>query len=100
MVVVERQVQHVRSGKWADLEAFDKKMSKIESRLGWPAKKRYRAFSGHTFDTLIVERQWESLAAMEAAEEKLFADPEWQALSPEGDAVLESLQLELYWPLP
>lgn len=50
--------------------------------------------------TLIIERQWESFAAMEAAYEKALADPEWQALGAEGTSIIESDRHELYVPRP
>jgi hypothetical protein len=101
MICVERLIQQVRPGKWADLAALDKKYNSVESRLGFPAKKRYQAIiGGHTTDTLIIERQWPSMAAMEAAYEKAFADPEWQAMGVEAAAVIKSNQYELYMPLP
>ena len=101
MTVIERQIQKVCPGKWAELEVIDKKFDAIESRLGFPPKRRYRCLvGGHDTNTLIVERQWDSLAAMEAAFEKVFADPEHQALGAELDPIIESVQIELYAPLP
>jgi hypothetical protein len=101
MILVERLTQQIRPGKWAELEAIDKKYNTVESRLGFPAKRRYRCYvGGHNINTLIVERQWESLAAMEAAYEKAFADPEYQALEVESAPIIESAQVELYAPLP
>ena len=101
MVVMERLIQQIRFDKWAELEALDKKYNAIESRCGFPAKRRYRCITGgENTDTLIIERQWESLAAMEAAYEKVLADPEWQALGAQGDAIIVSNRNELYAPLP
>lgn len=101
MVIVERQIQQVRPDKWAELEAIDKRFNAIESRLGFPPKKRYRCYvGGHNTNTLIIERQWESMAAMEAAYEKAFADSGWQALGAEAVSITESDQHELYVPLP
>jgi hypothetical protein len=72
----------------------------VESRCGFPSKKRYRCFvGGDNTNVLIIERQWESLAAMEAAYEKVFADQEWQALGAEGVSIIESDRHELYAPL-
>jgi len=101
MVVVERLIQQVRPDKWAELEALDTKYNIVERRCGFPAKRRYRCFVGgdHT-NTLIIERQWESLAAMEAAYEKALADPEWQVLGAEGVLIIKSDRHELYAPLP
>ena len=101
MTIIERQIQKVCPGKWAELEVIDKKFDAIESRLGFPPKRRYRCYiGGHDTNTLIVERQWDSLAAMEAAFEKVFADPEHQARGAELDSIIESTQFELYAPLP
>jgi len=101
MICIERHIQQIRPGKWGELEALDKKWNTVESRLGFPAKRRYRCYiGGHNLSTLIVERQWESLAAMEAAYEKAFVDPEYQVVQVESDSVLESVQIELYAPLP
>ncbi|HOU11536.1 MAG TPA: hypothetical protein PKZ84_00320 [Anaerolineae bacterium] len=77
------------------------KLNAVESRLGFPAKRRYQCYiGGHNLNTLIIERQWESLAAMEAAYEKAFMDPEYQVVQAESGAVIESVQIELYAPLP
>jgi len=101
MITVERLIQHIRPDKWAELEAIDKKFNAIESGLGFPPKKRYRCISGRdNTDTVIIERQWESMAAMEAAYEKAFADPARQALVAEIVSIVESDQYELYMPLP
>ena len=102
MIAIERQVQKIYPDKWAELEVIDKRSNVIESRLGFPAtKKRLRPMiGGHDFNTLIVERQWDSLAAMEATYEKAFADPEHQALQKEILSVVESSQMEVYTPLP
>jgi hypothetical protein len=100
MVVVERMIQQIRPNKWAELDALDKKYAAIESRHGFPAKRRYRCFVGaDNVNALIIEREWPSLAAMEAAYEKVFADPEWQALGGEGEGIIESDRHELYVPL-
>ena len=100
MVIIERQIQKVRAGKWAELEELDKKFTAVESQLGFPAKRRCRSLvGGFTTDMLIIERQWESFAAMEVAYEKILADPEHQALTEALDPILESQQIEFYLPL-
>ena len=101
MIIVERQIQIVRPGKWAELEEIDKKFNAVESCLGFPAKRRYRSLvGGHTTDTLIIERQWESFAALEAAYEKAIADAEHRELSAGvHSSIIESAQIELYMPL-
>jgi hypothetical protein len=102
MKVLHRQIQQVRPGKWAELEEIDARFNALERRLGFPSnKKRYRCYFGtHNTDTLIVEYEWESMAAMEATLEKAMADPEWQALSDEVMSIIKSDQMELYAPMP
>jgi len=101
MVVIEREVQHVYPDKWEELEAIDKEFNKVEAKYGLPPKKRYQMFSGaDVLDTLIVEYQWESLAAMETAYTKLMVDPEWQALGKRVNKVVKDIRIELFMPLP
>ena len=101
MIAVERMTQRVLPGKWAELEAIDKKFNKVEAKAGFPAKTRYQCVIGSLDQNmLIIERQWPSLAAMEAAYEKVMADPEWQVLGQEVLAVVASSQIEVFTPLP
>jgi len=100
-MILERHIQLINPGKWAELEDLDKKYNTVESRLGFPTKKRYRCYlGGHTINTLIIERPWESMAAMEATYGKAFEDPEYQALDVESASIVESVQAELYVPMP
>ena len=97
---LERQVQQIHPGKWEELETLDPKFNKVESRNGFPSKRRLRCYiGGHSNNTLVIERDWESLAAMEAAYMKVFMDPDWQALSAPLDGVVESTQTEVYFVL-
>jgi len=102
MVAIERMIQKVYPGKWGELEEIDKRFNAVEGRLGFPSnKKRYQCMmGGHDSNTLIIERNWESLAAMEATYEKAFADPEHQALLKEVTSIIKSSQVEVYAPLP
>jgi len=101
MIVIDRSIQKVYPDKWAELEEIDKKYNAVEGRFGFPPKKRYQCLTGsHELKTLIVERQWASLAAMEATYEKAFADPEYQALQKEEPSIIKSAHMELYMPLP
>lgn len=101
MIAIERMTQKIYPGKWAELEAIDKRYNEIESQAGFPAKKRYQlVFGGDYQNTLIIERQWDSLAAMEATYEKVFADPAYQALGKETVSIIESTIIEIYTPLP
>ena len=100
MKVMERHVHAVYPGKWADLMKLEKKFDTVESRYGHPPKRSYQCMSGsHTLDTFVIEREWDSLAAAEAAWEKAMADPEWQTLASELSSYEASPTIELYMPL-
>ena len=101
MAYIQREVQHIYDGKWEELEAIDKEYTKIEAKYGFSAKKRYQMMSGpDKMGTLIVEHQWESLAAMETAFNKLMADPDWKALGPRADTIVKDDRMELLWIMP
>lgn len=101
MIIIERVIQQVRPDKWAELEKIDKKYNMVEARLGFPPKKRSQSLSGSLeVNTLIVERQWPSMAAMEATYEKAHADPEHQALGKDLTSIIKSNHWELNMPLP
>jgi hypothetical protein len=101
MITIERMTQHIYPDKWEELEALDKKYNALEKKYGFPPKKRYQCvFGGHASGTLIIERQWESMAKMEEVYEKIMADPEHQKLGQEGISIIKKTQMELYTPLP
>jgi len=101
MIAIERMTQKIYPGKWAELEEIDKRYNEFESKAGFPAKKRYQSvIGGGDQNTLIIERQWESLAAMEATYEKVLADPDYQALGKEIVSIVESTKIEIFTPLP
>jgi hypothetical protein len=98
MRIVERHVQKLESNQWQAYQEREKKFAAIEERLGgYPLKRHYRAVSGNEIGTVVWDREWESMAAMEASYEKLGAEPDFQ------DAVhmpgVESERIELYVPV-
>lgn len=100
MVVVERLIQRIRPGKWEELEQVDKAWTAIERRLGFPPKARYSYVSkGRQANVLIIERQWDSSAAAEAAIELLQTDPEAQVLVERTRRLVESTEREFLWKL-
>jgi hypothetical protein len=100
MRVLERLIQQVKPGQWQALEALDQTFDVVEKQLGFPVKRRYRSFasSGNT-DTLVIEREWESLAVMEAAWEKLMTSAEYQKLDAEAQGILSSNAPEIFMVL-
>ena len=101
MIIIERMVQEIYNDKWAELEGLDKKYNAVEARLGFPAKKRFQLLMGRNpVGTLVIERQWPSLAAFETANEKGLADPEYQKLQQESATIIKKVHWEMYMPMP
>jgi len=101
MRVIQRGIMKVVPGKMAEAMELNEKHMAIASRYGMPPMRGYRPFvGGEFFHTIIFEAEWNSLAAMEAFFDKMFSDPEMQALMPKWDALLESHEVELYIPMP
>jgi hypothetical protein len=101
MMILERLIQHVYPGKAMELEALDKEYDAVESKYGFPSKKRYSLLAGaDKIQTLVIERQWPSMAAMESAFEKLTADPVYQNVNVKSIPVIRDNRWELYSILP
>jgi quinol monooxygenase YgiN len=100
MIVIERMIQEIYPGKQAELEDIDRRYDAIESTIGFPPKKRFWSISTpYDSNTIVLEREWESMAAMEAAYEKSFANTDIQALHKEGEDIIKSSRIELYTPM-
>jgi hypothetical protein len=94
---VEREIQQVNPARWEQLEVLDKKYDAIESKAGFPPKRRLRSYIGRLDNsTLVIERDWESLSAMEAAYRKVMVDPEWQVLMPALNEIVTRTHVEIY----
>ena len=99
MKILVQEIHQIRPGKWTEFKEHQKKAEAIERRTDFPSCKYYRCFmGGHNMNTCIFHYEFESFAAMEAAYEKVMADPEFQALLKEGPSIHESLQVEVYTP--
>ena len=99
MQIIERHVKKVRPDKWAKIEQKEKAFDAVEAKHGFPPKRHYRLLAGaDDNNTLVMERQWEIFAAMEAAYEKAMADPEWQALDVSDLYKGRHIEIALPWP--
>lgn len=100
MKIMERVIVKVRSGMWDALERLELEFEALEGQWGFPANVRYRpGASGMVMDLLVIEREWESYAAREAAYEKALVNHEWHLLGKRSHAVVESVQAEFYHPV-
>ena len=103
MRIMRRSIAKFLPGKMEEAMELEQKELAIWSRLGAPPfVTRYRRFlgGGDTLHTVIWQSEWDSLAAMEAAFERAFADPEMQAVMAKFEAIAETHEIELYTPLP
>ena len=100
MIIVERMIHELYPGKLPDLVEIDKRYDVIEKELGFPPKKYFWSVSSPlNSNNIVLERQWESMAAMEAAYAKSMANPDIQALNDEGTAIIKSTRWEFYSPV-
>ena len=100
MKVIFRSTIKVVPGKMAEYMEIDKKSEAMERRFGVTPWKRYGCISGDSIHTIVYDTEFDSLAAMEAAFEKMFADPERQQLIAKSDACIVSHENELLMPMP
>jgi len=101
MKVMVRLITKVLPGKMAECMELEEKYMAIASRvLGMPPLRRYRCFTGDSVNTIVYEEEYDSLAAMEAFYEKAMANPELHAMAAKMDALMESLIIEFYTPIP
>ena len=97
---IEWMIQKVHTGKWKDLESFEKKIVPLENKVGFPPKKRLQGTFGASDETLIIERQWESLAQMEECYSKLMKEPELLEFGDELYGFIDSTRIDIYTVLP
>ena len=96
MKIIERMIQRQKLGTELDLEK-EKEWNAVESRAGFPPNRVLRCIAGELeYKDIIIEREWESMAAMEAAYERVMRDPEWQALMSEVSDTVDGARFELY----
>ena len=75
---IERFTMTVSTGNWGKLMEFERRFTICEDSLGGiPRKKWLQPFSSpHTLNSVQWEREWNSLAEMEQAGEKMRHNPE------------------------
>ena len=75
--VISVEVKGDRNAYYAQV----KSLQAVAKRLGVPAVRVWRAsLAGEDADTIYIATEYESLAAMAAAQEKVQADAEWNKL--------------------
>jgi hypothetical protein len=100
MKVMWRTTIKIVPGKMAEYMEIDKRSEAISNRAGGPPWRRYNCLSGDSMHTIVYEMELDSLAAMEAYLERIFADPERQQLMAKSEACIVSHENELLMPMP
>jgi len=98
MAFLERVVERVAVNKWDVVKALEKEWDALEAKLdGFPKKRRLQGFAGpYGWDYFVFEREWESLAAYEAAYDRLWKAPEVKALAEAGLGIKTDSRTEIY----
>ena len=102
MKVMVRSIMRFLPGKMAEGMELEEKHMAIASRVLGISAKCYRPVSGggDSMRTIICESEFDSLAAFEAHPKKMGADPEMQKLMPKFESVIDSIEVEIYTPVP
>ena len=102
MKVMVRNIFKILPGKMTEGRELVQKWMAVASRLSGASSRGYQPFigGGDTTRTIVWEIELESLATFEALPVKMGADPEMQPLFPKLNGVIDSIDVELYTPIP
>ena len=102
MKVIVRSIMRFLPGKMAEGMKLEEKHMAIASRVLRISARCYRPVSGggDSMRTIICESEFDSLAAFEAHPKKMGADPEMKKLMPKFESVIDSIEVEIYIPVP
>jgi len=100
-MIMERYTQNV-IGTYDEMVAIEKEFDALEAKIGnVPHKRRYYAYYGSLpLGTFVWEREWESLAALEAYHVITMNDPDWAATTEKAGKIYADFHSELYWVIP
>ena len=96
VAILERQISQLRPGKAKEVIEISKRFDLIEKRMGFPLKRFYSSLAGEPVNTMVMEREWESLAAYENAWAQALSDPDWKALGAQRTDLSISHRTEFY----
>jgi antibiotic biosynthesis monooxygenase (ABM) superfamily enzyme len=99
MKVMFRTTVKIVPGKMAEYMEVEKESQAMASRYGMPTWRRYSPLTGDSMHTIVYEMEFDSLNALEASFEKMFADPERQEVMAKSEGTLVSHENELYIPM-
>ena len=100
MKVIFRTTVKIVPGQLAEYMDVETKSNAMASRYGMPSWRCYSPITGDSMHTIVYETEFDSLAALEASFEKMFADPERQEVMAKSEKTVVSHENELYMPMP
>ncbi len=98
MAILERVIEKVVDQQWDAVNAQEKEWDALEAKLGsFGKKRRYMSWIGEPgVGYVVFEREWESMAAYEAAYGRLWALPEVESLNKVSSTLKVDTRIELY----
>jgi hypothetical protein len=97
MKIMERHIQTIQVGQGEAYRDSEKRWAALEGEIGgFPPKRHYSSIWGEPLGTVVWQRDWESLAAMEAAYDKMMQSPTARGLVEGTYAIVSSERVELY----
>ncbi len=99
-MILERCAQKV-IGTFEEALALEKEFDALEAKMGnVPPKRRYYAAYGSLpSGTFVWEREWESMAALEAYQAKTMNDPEWATTLGKAEKIFADFHFELFYKI-
>jgi hypothetical protein len=99
-MILERCTQKI-IGTVEEAYAIEKEFDALEAKMGnVPPKRRYYATYGSLpLGTFVWEREWESMAALEAYQTKMMVDPEWASTQERAEKIFADFHSELFYKI-
>ena len=102
MKLIQREIFEVIPGKRREAAELLTRLTALEMSVGAPPAKHMRSISSpyERMNTLIFELEWDSFAVMESVVEKMYMNPEVQAMMKQWEPLVASHKIEFYRQLP
>jgi hypothetical protein len=99
-MILERCTQRI-IGTVDEAFAVEKEFDALEAKMGnVPPKRRYYATYGSLpLGTFVWEREWESMAALEAYQAITMSDPEWAVMFGKAEKIFADFHSELFYKI-
>jgi hypothetical protein len=88
-MIRERQVARVNHDQWAAAWQLSQEYGAIEQEWRFPRWQHFHTIKGPEADTIVFEREWDSLSMYEAVHLRVFADGRCRTLGQRCQDVFE-----------